>query len=69
MLNDLTLERDHSKSVCNSGECLITETTEHQKYCVIICIKKQRQSYRGVNQVSRDIVILEQNSIGAYYEQ
>ena len=27
-----TLEREHSKSVFNSGECLITETTERQKY-------------------------------------
>ena len=41
---------------CKSKDCLITLTTEHQKYCVIICIKKQRQSYRSVSQVSKGIV-------------
>ena len=53
---DFTGEK-HSKSIFNSGECLMIETTERQKYCVNICIKKQRQSNHGVSQVSKSIVI------------
>ena len=35
LMADSTLEREHSKSVFNSKECLITETRERQKYCLI----------------------------------
>ena len=36
---------------------MITETTEHQKYCVTICIKKHSQSNHGIHQISKDAVI------------
>ena len=49
---DFYLGTIQSKSAFNYGECLMTETTEHQKYCVNICIKKQCQSNHGANQVS-----------------
>ena len=64
------MEREYSKSVFYAWKYLITETTECKKDCVIICTKKQRQSNRGVNQVSKGIIIdLEQYGLGAYYEQ
>ena len=52
------LGREHSKSIFNSGECLMTETTECKTYCVNFCIQKQCQSNYSVNQVSKCIVIL-----------
>ena len=51
---------EHSKSVFNSGEILMTETTERWKYSVNICIKKKRQNNHSINYVNK-IVILGHN--------
>ena len=36
----------------------MTGPTEHQKYCMNICIKKQRQSNQRVSQLCKGVVIL-----------
>ena len=59
--------REHSKSVFNATESLMTSTrnvenfmtdsTERHKCCMNSCIKKQRQFNHGVSQVNKDVVI------------
>ena len=51
---DFNLGARTFKSFFYFGDCLITETTQRQKYCVIICIKKQRQSNHDAKVNSSD---------------
>ena len=42
---------------------LMTGTTECQKYCVYICIKKKCQNIRAINYVNKSIMILGHNEV------